>query len=237
MSLPTKGVLFVFDGGARPKTSLEWATRTGRAWINYANESVTKIAYEGPAGSQFSIDTVGDSGTYVLTSHALPNNPPRVVGYTRHGEPGWNVLVLELDQPIAAVRARWAHHGRTIEYFEVAQYGVTGVWVLLGTRPCWQHTSIPPNELAEGGYLELIAIRYDGSEVPISGMPSWISTAGNPEPRGYVIEDVPWPTIEQPPAPKQQAAPRRRALVFAPIAVALWLALRRRLRVPLDHAA
>ncbi|MBX3154785.1 MAG: hypothetical protein KF773_02210 [Deltaproteobacteria bacterium] len=88
-----------------------------------------------------------------------PAEPPRLVKLERRRSRLWATV----DQAAAAYRARWTYGGVTTEGIEVPRnHGDVGL-----VRLWW----IPASELDDGGRLELIAIRFDGSEIAVADVP------------------------------------------------------------------
>lgn len=89
--------------------------------------------------------------------------PPRLVDLSRMD----GRLRATVDDGVAAFRARWTYEGTTTERIEVPRNnGTTGALKL------WW---IPEAELLDGGHLELVAIRFDGSEVAVEDMPDEVA--------------------------------------------------------------
>ncbi len=195
--VPTRGVLFVYDeDGRAPEVS--WNGDVGQTALTtltasvagldydfntisfrpFLKSTVTRIDYEGPAGSLI----VVNRRSYQLASDwQPPSQPPRVASYAHH-QNEWmcsstDVLVVDLDQPTAAIRARWTYRGTTTEWVLPAREGTL---LQLGKIDCGG-TTLRPEELLEGGHLELLAIRLDGSEMRVVGLPETIAAGKMPQ--------------------------------------------------------
>ncbi len=123
---------------------------------------------------------------YVDPHWAAPKFAPRVVQAWHHAS-HWTCsstdsVSFQLDQPTAAVRVVWSYFGAPAREWIVPTQLATSPrgWLLnvleLGKINCGG-TTIPPEELAVGGELTLYAIRFDGSEVHVDGLPARLSSA------------------------------------------------------------
>jgi hypothetical protein len=81
-------------------------------------------------------------------------------------------------------RARWTgeESGDTAEWWVLARSWLheTDYTLALGDVGCAGRRTLDPDDLRAGGHLELTAVRLDGSEVPIAGLPDRISTGLSP---------------------------------------------------------
>lgn len=184
--VPVRGVVYLHHEGISDGTApLEWVTLgwsggEGTARVTRVEESVASIEYEGPAGATLVINgEYGDLSTQLVLDPkwTAPEKAPRVLQYAHH-EYSWTCssadsLIIQIDQAVAAVRARWTVNGHTVDYIEAVESRDGKHIVELGAINCGGE-SIPVEQLHDGGELELIAIRSDGSEVPIAGMPRHI---------------------------------------------------------------
>lgn len=247
--VPLRGSLFVHD------ESLAWSDDMHPdldvGWYGNVEVEVTRVE---PAVAR--IDYVGADKSEIVIRHrysdetssykldrdwAAPAQKPRVLQYWHHVAEwtcSWsNALMIQLDQPTAAVRARWTYNGRTVEYIEAARTDGTKAVVQLGKINCGG-TSIPPEKLETGGELELYAIRLDGSEVRIPNMTRRISTADMPA-RDDNFEGAFTIVTQKKPANAAHAAPAPAskwvgAAVLLLLAVGAALGLRLRVRAPTD---
>lgn len=125
----------------------------------------------------------------LVVGHSRPgacDPAPRVLQYWHEQSPptapGQDALMIQLDEPVAAVVARWTYAGTTTAWTVVPRTaedrpGVTVIALgdLDGGSP-----TLATSELQAGGHLDLMAIDLDGSRVAIRGLPSRLSTAEMP---------------------------------------------------------
>ncbi|HEY5921740.1 MAG TPA: hypothetical protein VIV11_08715 [Kofleriaceae bacterium] len=175
-SVPTRGSLYVYDEIVEHRAhqhEVRWNGTEGVAVQTKVAKAVVRIDYSGPVGSELVVNRVG----YRLTSDWRPPvEAPFVVKWWHH-ESEWtcsssDTLNIEISQPTAAVRVRWTFRGDTTETIVPTEGNV----LELGKINCGG-TTLDPDELRAGGHLELTAIRLDGSEVAIRGLPAKISTS------------------------------------------------------------
>jgi hypothetical protein len=110
-----------------------------------------------------------------------PVDPPRVVAILRR-KYKWtcshtNAAAIQLDQPVAAVRVAWTYEGQSHETIvaplpERTRNGVDlpSAWILLGYVSCTGQT-MSTFALEAGVTVDMTAIRVDGSEVKVEGLP------------------------------------------------------------------
>jgi hypothetical protein len=110
------------------------------------------------------------------TAHADPAPAPRVLQYWHDVSPCSDAVMIQLDQPVAQVIARWTFAGAMDERVVTPQTDV----VELGTTEC-DEPNLDMTQLAAGGHLELIAIRADGSQITVRGLPARLATAEMPQ--------------------------------------------------------
>jgi hypothetical protein len=154
---------------------VRWIGTPGTVEQSEVSRDVTKISYRGEAGSQLVLGASYETARYKLAdTWRAPSLTPTAQGFEHDdsggGCPSWNVLRVTLDQPTAAIRIRWTFADVTFEWVLPAE----GELILIGERSCGG-TTVPTEQLAIGGRLELIAIRLDGSEIAVRGVPSTIS--------------------------------------------------------------
>ena len=217
--VPTTGVLDVHDESLRwsdkdpPMVEVLWTgTGAGTATFTRVDDAVARLDYAGPAGSQLMLRfTRGDEQVSfrLVERWRMPDAAPRVLRYW-HQVYAWTCsssdsMMLQLDQHTAAVRARWTYNGRTVDYIEAARTDGSKAVVELGSINCGGE-SIPVDQLRDGGRLELFAIRHDGSEVKIEGLPARITTRDiGVEDRGLDAASV-LVTLDAPPPVVMRAA-------------------------------
>jgi len=177
-SVPLRGSLYLGDVDMidRGEVSVRWIGTPGTAtWT--VHDSIARLDYSGPEGSELVVITFKqyERARYKLESGwRAPATAPRAISF-EHEESSWtcastDALFIKLDQSTAAVRVRWTHSGKT----ETRVLPTDGR-VALGQIGCCGE-NISPDELHDGGALELVAIRADGSEAQILGVPSYLST-------------------------------------------------------------
>ncbi len=191
--VPTSGVVYLHDEAlgwdSVPEPiedflQVEWVGGSGATiHVRRVERTVASIEYDGPAGSRLRVydryDTV--RAEYVLDAawQASPQ-PPRVLQYWRE-QSEWTCswsdsLMIQIDQPTAAVRVRWTVNGHSVDYIEALQIDGPKAALELGKINCGGE-NMPLEQLLAGGEMELFAIRLDGSEVPIQGMPRRVALA------------------------------------------------------------
>lgn len=188
-SVPRKGVLFVHD------EQLSWHDDAPLAWIKIGwthgegtvrvvraegAPSLAMIEYDGPAGAQLTVwDRWDDPHAVTLRDewnhHA---NAPRVLQYWHH-QSEWTCsssdsLMIQIDQPTAAIHVRWTVNGHTVDYWEATRNDGTKSVLELGKINCGR-TNVPLEQLYDGVGIELFAIRPDGSEIRVEGMPPTVA--------------------------------------------------------------
>jgi hypothetical protein len=186
-SIPSSGALYVFsnartltgdyfDGiSVRAQPAITWVGTTGTAQQTEVSPNVIRVSYRGEPGSELLIG--GEFGTArfkITDSWRAPATAPTVHKIehvdTGGGCPSQNVLNFTLDQVSAAIRVRWTVEDATSEWVLPAKNAL----VSIGRRSCGGST-VPQHQLEVGGHLELTAIRVDGSEIAVRGVPSVIS--------------------------------------------------------------
>ncbi len=203
-----------------------WTGGDGLVTQSRVSSKVIKVHYEGAAGSEL---VLGKYWNYRLTSQwRVPDTAPRAM-MARHDAgywtcSSWDVLHITLDQPTAAVRVRWTFTGQQREWLipTHASYDDDGRDQLsLGKLSCGG-TTLPPKELAIGGSLELVAIRHDGTEVPVIGVPKYTATYLLREAHHLDDDDVVNPTRST----EDTSTWPRYALACALLAVGAWFTRR-----------
>ncbi|NVB77224.1 MAG: hypothetical protein HOV81_02410 [Kofleriaceae bacterium] len=244
--VPLRGTLFVHDESlgwnedAPPELDVGWSG-TVFTQITRVERAVARIDYVGSEGSEISFKNRYGDETYTYKLDAdwvAPTKKPRVLQYWHHVFE-WTCsssdeLMIQLDQPTAAVRARWTINGHTVEYVEAARTDGTKAVVSFGKTNCGG-ASIPPEQLADGGEIELYAIRLDGSEVRIPNMPRRVTTSEMPA-REDNFEDA-FTIVTQKKSAHVDRAPASKwvgAAVLALLALGGVLGMRLRVRAPTD---
>jgi hypothetical protein len=183
-TIPATGSLYVYDEGL----SFREPVRKGGGPIvrqTKVSDTVLKLDYVTKADE---LEIPYDHRPTILNVNPAwkpPAAAPRVIQYWHHKHE-WTCseadsLMLQIDQPTAAFRVYWQSGDRPMrELIMPAQTDENHVSVLeLGKINCGE-VSIDPAELAAGGKLVVMAIRFDGSEVAVSGLPATVSTAQMP---------------------------------------------------------
>lgn len=173
-AVPVRGSVFVEPRlVAEGFIKVRWFGDAGTSsWV--VGKDVARLDYSGPEGSELVV-MIGEHerAHYKLTSAWRPPSvPPRAIDLDHH-ESSWrcastDALFIHLDQPTAAVRIRWTHAGKTTTWLDPVDGHVA-----LGHNSCCGE-NIDPEELHEGGEFELIAIRVDGSEARVQGLPKFV---------------------------------------------------------------
>ncbi len=173
-SVPTKGSLYAYDEIVNHEAyqhEVSWTGTPGVAVQTKVAKSVVRIDYSGPAGSELVVNRVAYR---LISDWRAPAEAPRVADYWHREHRSTcsseDTLNFEVDQPTAAIRVRWTFRGETTETIVPAERNV----LALGKINCGG-TTLAPVELHAGGHLELTAIRLDGTEVRIRGLPGTIS--------------------------------------------------------------
>ena len=179
--IPTRGSLFVYDEYMKYTDALPPA-KGAIVKRTKVGETVMRLDYESKADElEIKLDDWTSPIYNVDPSWRAPGALPRVLQYWHH-KSAWTCshadsVMLQIDQPTAAFRVRWQADGKAMqEWILPARTGEDNRNVLeLGTIDCGS-TTIPPEEFAAGGTLTVFAIRFDGSEVVVTGLPSRMST-------------------------------------------------------------
>lgn len=264
-AIPAHGSLYVYDArdADTPNALVQFHGRPGVAQVVRVAPSISRIDYVGFAGGELEVALPSVDGVdahYPLTAGLPATPPPHVLQFWRD-ESEWTCshsdeLLVQIDQPVAAVRARWEFDGVTDEHLVVPRTSgdAPGASVVeLGEMDCGGDVTLDMTQLHAGGYLTLTAIDFHGNETPITGLPDRLSEDGMPvDSRGMghalAWRDAVLPAPAEPPVTEIHPLPGAATLsdldavldhcVFAVAAVALlgWLALRLRgraaLRVP-----
>lgn len=177
-SIPLRGSLYLGDVYLleHGEVSVRWIGAPGSATWSI-RDGVARLDYSGPEGSELLIITFKqyERARYKLDAGwRAPIGAPHAIR-VEHEQSRWtcastDALFIKLDQSTAAVRVRWTHSG-TIENRILATDGT----VALGQVGCCG-SNLSTDELHDGGELDLVAIRVDGTEAPILGLPSFVSS-------------------------------------------------------------
>ena len=186
--VPTSGSLYVHDESLSwgddaldmaPEVSrlkIGWENGEGTIRLTRVESSLARLDYAGPPGATLVVHERWDEPTRLtlVPSWTAPTRAPRVVQYWHHAY-AWtcssdDTLRIQIDQPTAAVRVRWTVNGRSVDYLEATRVDETKHVLSLGKINCGGE-NVPLEQLYAGVEVELFAIRPDGSEVKIEGMP------------------------------------------------------------------
>lgn len=236
-SIPRAGSLYLYDEYVKYGEIKEWSLPIVRR--TKISDTVVKLDYVTSADE---LELADDDEPTILRVNPIwqpPAAAPRVIQYWHHKHE-WTCseadsLMLQIDQPTAAFRVYWQSGDRPMRELVIpARTGDHHVSVLeLGKINCGS-TSIDPAELAAGGTLVLMAIRFDGSEVVVAGLPATISTADMPTSADGLSRAIGFPlgterTAPVPPVHHDHDWPFHMfLLLLIPAGALLWVALRDR---------
>jgi hypothetical protein len=173
--VPVRGTLYFTDQlvdviEKRGPPSVRWFAGSGAFTLTRISPITTRIDYVGVAGSVLSVELY----SYRLTSEwRRPDRAPRILDQTHYADSESDSIAFELDQPVAAIRVQWTHHDTRAEWTVVQ-----GSWkniLVLGDLACGAPLGMP-EELWDGGRLDLTAIHVDGTEMKMD-MPFFFSSA------------------------------------------------------------
>lgn len=190
-TVPTRGTVYLHEeslawdlpGDIDPSwLKLQWENGEGTARLVRSEGAVAVVEYEGPSGSTLKLLDRWDEPTalQLVSGWQPPARAPRVLQYW-HTTESWTCsstdsLMIQLDQPATAVRVRWHVNGHAVDYLEATRNDGTKTVLELGKINCGRE-NVPLEQLYDGVGIELYAIRHDGSEVKVEGMPSHIRLA------------------------------------------------------------
>lgn len=194
-TIPATGSLYLYDRDAEP-----------RAHQTRISDTVVRIDYTSTADE---LEFANEGVVYRVDKQwRAPEAAPRVLvsWHNKVDATSADSVMLQIDQPTAAFRVRWEFAGKQPrEWIVPARSSHTNASVLeLGKLAC-AATTIDPDELAAGGVLTLFAIRFDGSEVAVVGLPAIVSTAAMRTSTRGVDDAMAMLDAQAPPAP---SAPR-----------------------------
>lgn len=201
--VPAKGSIYLYS------EMLEAKTPAGpiKAFTQLS-DTVARIDYDTKADElELHSGAYDESTVLQIDRHwKPPADAPRVIQIWHHAEQ-WTCsyadsVMLQIDQPTAAFRVRWTVPGKAMqEWIVPARTAAGNVNVLeLGKIDCGG-TTIDPAELAQGGHLALVAIRYDGSEIAVKGVPHELSFADLPTAEEGLSRAIEYPAGTEPIAP------------------------------------
>jgi len=217
-TIPEHGSLYIYDSGYgfdhnADEKGVVFSDGVPHRFVETRiTEDLVRVDYAAGLASAVTVNAGWAPAMYPIDAQwTAPTAAPRVVQYWHHVSE-WTCSMsdswmIQVDQPTAAFRVRFTpidDIGSTIEYIEPAQTGEDGRSVLeIGKHNCIGAPTISLEQLAVGGILELQAIRFDGSEVEVTGLPAMMKTsemrtsdAGIEGAIGYAV-----PPASPPPAP------------------------------------
>jgi len=203
-TIPSHGSLYQYDEGLAHRTPKVGGPIVSATPID---DRVVRLDYTTTADElEIKLDDF-DAPVFTVARHwEAPAAAPRVIQYWHHVH-AWmcshaDSLMLQIDQPTAAFRVFWQFRDHPVQSFVVpARTDANNVNVLeLGKIDCGS-TLIDPDELAAGGILTLVAIRYDGSEVAVAGLPPTLSTVDMPTSEDGLSRAIGYQTGTEPVAP------------------------------------
>jgi hypothetical protein len=221
------GLLILAAGAERAEASCirpEWIGTPAGVTVPEKGVLYRFSALEGAEARMERYDAAGAEalGFVVDEEWAPPAEAPRVLAI-QHSKYAWtcsdeNALAIQLDQPVAAVRVFWATSEGQREMVVAPRpretpKGRPASVLLLGGINC-AGENIPVADLERGVVLGLTAIRFDGSEVAIDGVPTIVAFDDYPvskngvSPLGFdaVVEEVAQVADAEPWRPKTNGA-------------------------------
>jgi hypothetical protein len=146
----------------------------------YTGDGVEAVPYQAATGV-LTLDGGWDPATFpVDPTWTPPSEPPRAMTVLRSQDEwtcSWeDAAAIQLDQPVAAVRVFWARDGQRHETIAVPRpietdAGIPAAMILLGKINC-SGENVPLADLTAGVVIKMTAIRFDGSEVQVEGLPT-----------------------------------------------------------------
>ncbi len=235
-SIPQTGSLYLFDASLAYSEIKERGGPIVRQ--TKVGDMVVRLDYVTRADE---LELKDDYDPMLYNVHATwkpPAAAPRVIQYW-HQVSEWtcsqtDTLMLQIDQPTAAFRVVWEAKGQAGRDFVFpARTSENNISVLeLGKLDCVGVPTIDPAELAAGGRLTLFAIRFDGSEVAVTGLPATISTKEMPTTADGISRAIGYQAGSEPIAPVPPADHdwpfHLFLLLLIPAGALLWVALRDR---------
>ncbi len=201
------------------------------------SDTVVKLDYVSRADELELKDDYEPTLLNVSATWQPPAAAPRVI-QTWHQVSSWtcsssDLMMIQIDQPTAAFRVVWEAKDKPARQFVFpARTADSHISVLqLGKLDCGG-TTIEPAELAAGGRLSLFAIRFDGSEVAVKGLPATVSTTEMPTTEDGISRAIGFPAGTErtaPVPPTDHDFPFHLfLLLLLPAAALLWVAVHNR---------
>lgn len=236
-SIPSTGSLYLFDGSVVDSDELK--SRGGPiVKQTKVGPGVVKLDYVTKADELELKDDFDPTLLNVNPTWKPPAASPRVIQYW-HQVSEWtcsstDAVLIQIDQPTAAFRVVWQPKNQAARQFVFpARTADNNISVLqLGKLDCVSEPTIDPAELATGGRLMLFAIRFDGSEVAVTGLPATLSTGTMPTTADGISRAIGFPLGTAPTAPVPPADHdfpfQLFLLLLIPAAALLWVAMSNR---------
>jgi hypothetical protein len=244
--LPLRGTLFVHDTATSPVVQPMWHGRPPALWRQTRiAEDVVRVDYLVTTPTRLGLDVDSpDPRTFTFDpAWRAPAAAPSVIrSWHRERSPSCptaDSVMLQIDQATAAFRVHWTYGGKTTELVVPARTADGNKSVLeLGKLDAGQN--LDPAELHEGGEITVTAIRLDGSEIAVTGIPAFLATANlrtidegmehafrigrlRPDPVAAAVVA---------PAPEERGFAIGNALIVVIVGIGAWLAIRTRIRTP-----
>ena len=238
--LPAHGTLYYDDERTDAPADIHFDGGTGHVTQTRIDDRITRVDYTAAPDSKLVLQGTSDPVSYPIVA-TVHYRQPRIVSYW-HYEYSWScssgdALMIQVDQPLAAVHAAWTRGEVTEHYLVVPRTDEGKVVIELGKVDCGS-TTIDPDELRLGGHLELVGIRADGSEAVLTGLPEQISTDDLATDDSGLAYAMTFAAVEEPeePAPPPPHKPdpgnTTGAIVLGIVALTMFLGWRFGLRGP-----
>ena len=197
-AIPFQGSLYIYDESlswndepsAQPKADVTWeGAKAGEVTWTRVGPAVARLDYVGFVGTTLKVHLRqwDETFSYPIVEGWRPSTRAPHALHTWHQVNEWTCsstdsLMIQIDQRAAAVRVKWSFFEvrDPIELILPARTERSKVVVELGKINCGS-ASIDPEDLRRGGKLELWAIRFDGSEQKIEGLPDRVATGEMPD--------------------------------------------------------
>ncbi len=219
-TLPEHGSLYLFDQGYgwnpyADEETVEFSDGVPHRWeTTRISDDLVRVDYAAGLASSVTVGVRWEKLTYAIDpAWMAPTRPPRVLQYWHHASE-WTCSradswLIQVDQPTAAFRVVFTpsdDRSNRIEYIEAAKTGEDERSALeIGKHDCIGLAKVTPEMLAAGGVLELYAIRFDGSEVRVTGLPDVMKTSQMRTSDGHLDEAIGY--LRRLPPPAIAAAP------------------------------
>jgi hypothetical protein len=230
-TIPATGSLYVYDQGYgyNPYTEgVVFSDGVPHRWEKWRiSDDVVRIDYAAGLATSVTAGIRWEQMTYAIDPQwKAPKAAPRAIHYWHH-KSEWTCSetdswMIQVDQPTAAFRVMFTPNtlgAKPIEYIEPAKTGDDGRSVLeIGKHDCIATPTVAPAMLAAGGMLVLYAIRFDGSEVRVRGLPPLLSTSDMRTSDRGIQEAIGYTQLLPTPAPNGAVTNAKSGHVFLLIA-------------------